>query len=69
MDIKDIKEVLSVFLTSNKDLKTCIPNYINDSSIQELVEKVCERYPLQVEKYKKGKAITIKLMLELFLKS
>jgi aspartyl-tRNA(Asn)/glutamyl-tRNA(Gln) amidotransferase subunit B len=63
LQAKEIKETLTIWLQSNKDLKDCMPSFIDVIEVEKLVKSILEKYPEQIIKYKSGELKILQFLI------
>lgn len=54
LQAKEVKETLTQWLTSEKDLQDCMPKFMDSSEVESSIKLIVDKYPEQIEKFKSG---------------
>lgn len=63
LQAKECKHALELWLSSEKDLKDCLPNFMSADELKLIVENVLNEYKSQILKYKSGEQKMLQFLI------
>lgn len=63
LQAKEVKETLTQWLTSEKDLQDCIPKFMDSSEVESSIKLIVDKYPEQIEKFKLGEVKILQFLV------
>ena len=63
LEAKEIKETLIQWFNSSKTIQDCMPNFMDESDLQSLIQPILEQFPEQIQKYKNGEQKILQFLI------
>lgn len=63
LQAKEIKDTLSKWLTTDMELKDCLPEFINEDNMKLIIQEILLKYPEQIKKYQNGEVKILQFLI------
>lgn len=63
LQAKEVKETLTIWLTTDKSLEDCMPKFMDSSEVESSIKSIVEKYPEQIQKFKSGETKILQFLV------